>query len=56
MLKRKLTGLMRLFRFELPFAAGVCVVLGELLASGKVPAIKEFVFGFLSVFLSPRRL
>lgn len=44
-------GLFRLFRFELPFTAGVCVILGELLASGKLPAGAEIVLGFLSIFL-----
>lgn len=41
---------MRLFRFELPFAAGVCVLLGELLALGRFPAPAEAVLGFVSVF------
>ena len=50
MLKSRMLGLLRLFRFELPFAAGVCVILGELLALGKLPAPKEIVFGSLSVF------
>jgi geranylgeranylglycerol-phosphate geranylgeranyltransferase len=48
--KRKLWGLFRLFRFELPFAAGVSVILGELLALGKLPTAREIVLGFLSVF------
>lgn len=43
-------GLFRLFRFELPFTAGVCVILGELFALGKIPTTKEMIFGFLSVF------
>lgn len=51
MLNIKLLGLFRLFRFELPFTAGVCVILGELLALGKIPTAKELVLGFLSVFL-----
>ncbi|HSO11313.1 MAG TPA: UbiA family prenyltransferase, partial [Anaerolineales bacterium] len=51
MFRKKLSGLFRLFRFELPFAAGVCVILGELLALGKVPTIWEMTLGFLSVFL-----
>jgi len=50
-LKNKLLGLWRLFRFELPFTAGVCVVLGELLALGQFPGAKEMLLGFLSVFL-----
>ena len=40
----------RLFRFELPLTAGVCVILGELLALGKLPTTIEIVLGFLSVF------
>jgi geranylgeranylglycerol-phosphate geranylgeranyltransferase len=51
MFRKKISGLLRLFRFELPFAAGVCVILGELLALGKVPTIWEMALGFLSVFL-----
>jgi len=47
----KLKGLFRLFRFELPFAAGVCTLLGELLALGQIPSLREIGFGFLSVFL-----
>ena len=50
MLKTKMLGLFRLFRFELPFTAGVCVILGELLALGKLPTTAEMVLGFLSVF------
>jgi len=51
MLKTRLMGLFRLFRFELPFTAGVCVILGELLALGKAPTTREMILGFLSVFL-----
>ncbi len=50
MVKPKLIGLFRLFRFELPFAAGVCVIVGELLALGRFPSIIDLLFGFLSVF------
>ena len=48
--RSKIHGLFRLFRFELPCTAGVCVILGELLASGKLPSRQEMVLGFLSVF------
>lgn len=51
MFRKKLSGLFRLFRFELPFTAGVCVIFGELLALGKLPTIWEMTMGFLSVFL-----
>lgn len=50
-MKSRLMGLFRLFRFELPFTAGVCVILGELLALDKLPAAREMILGFLSVFL-----
>ncbi len=50
MLRRKWRGLFRLFRFELPFTAGVCVILRELLALGRLPAVTEIALGFLSVF------
>lgn len=50
MFKRKLWDLFRLFRFELPFAAGVSVILGELLALGQLPTAREIILGFLSVF------
>ena len=50
MLRTKALGLLRLFRFELPFTAGVCVILGELLALSKLPTAKEIILGFLSVF------
>jgi geranylgeranylglycerol-phosphate geranylgeranyltransferase len=50
MFRKRLLGLFRLFRFELPFTAGVCVILGELLALGKIPTTNELILGFLSVF------
>ncbi len=50
MFSKRMLGLFRLFRFELPFTAGVCVILGELLALGKIPTTKELILGFLSVF------
>lgn len=46
----KMRGLLRLFRFELPFAAGVCVLLGQLLALGRLPEANQAILGFLSVF------
>jgi len=50
MTRKKVLGLARLFRFELPFAAGVCVVLGSLLALHQFPVISLVVLGFSSVF------
>lgn len=50
MSKTKLSGLFRLFRFELPFAAGVCVLLGQFLALGTFPSAQVMILGFLGVF------
>jgi len=47
----KINGLFPLVRFELPFSAGVCVVMGQLLALGEFASIAVSVFGFASVFL-----
>lgn len=48
--KIKITGLLTLFRFELPFFAGICVVVGEIMALGAMPPFKEAILGFISVF------
>jgi len=37
-------------RFELPFSAGVCVVMGQLLALGEFAPLLVTIFGFMSVF------
>jgi len=50
MTRTRVLGLFRLFRFELPFSAGMCVILGELLALGKLPAAADMALGFLSFF------
>jgi geranylgeranylglycerol-phosphate geranylgeranyltransferase len=50
MFMKKIKGLFRLLRFELPFSAGVCVVMGQLLALGKFASITETLSGFFSVF------
>ena len=46
----RLLGFFRLFRLELPFSAGVCVVLGQFLALESVPPTREVILGFLSFF------
>ncbi|MBX3081988.1 MAG: UbiA family prenyltransferase [Anaerolineae bacterium] len=51
MLKQQIGGAIRLFRPELPTAAGVCVVIGEILALGTLPPLPTLVLGFLCVFL-----
>ena len=47
---KKLKGLFSLIRFELPFSAGVCVVMGQLLALGEFASIFLTISAFLSVF------
>lgn len=47
---KKIKGLFRLLRFELPFSAGVCVVMGQLLALGEFAPLLVTIFGFMSVF------
>ncbi|HLO33145.1 MAG TPA: UbiA family prenyltransferase [Anaerolineales bacterium] len=50
MISNKLKGAIQLFRPELPFAAGVCVVLGEMIALGKFPPVWELCLGFTCGF------
>ena len=50
MIAKKLKGIIQIFRSELPFAAGICVVLGEIVALGKFPPIRELTLGFLCGF------
>jgi geranylgeranylglycerol-phosphate geranylgeranyltransferase len=47
----KIKGLLKLLRFELPFSAGVCVVMGQMLALGEFAEVHLILYGFLSVFL-----
>jgi len=50
MLYKKLKGLIQLFRPELPFSAGVCVFLGEIVALGRFPSLREAALGFACGF------
>jgi len=49
--KTRILGLVRLFRFELPLTAGVCVIIGGLLALGELPTLSAMISGFSCVFL-----
>jgi geranylgeranylglycerol-phosphate geranylgeranyltransferase len=49
-LNKKVKGVIQLFRPELPFAAGVCVVLGEIVALGNFPPLREITLGFICGF------
>ena len=46
----KVIGILQLFRVELPFAAGLCVIAGELIAVGSFMYPLELVLGFLVGF------
>jgi geranylgeranylglycerol-phosphate geranylgeranyltransferase len=46
---KKLKGLYRLIRFELPLSAGICVVLGQIFALGEFAPLSLTLSGFLSV-------
>ena len=47
---RKVRGISDLLKTELPVAAGVCVVAGQVLALGSLPSLAEAVLGFLTGF------
>ena len=50
---KKIKGLIKLLRPELPFAAGVSVILGEIITLGNLPSLSELFLGFLwGFFLS----
>ena len=49
--RSRIIGMLQLFRLELPFAAGLCVVLGQLLALGALPGVWTAFLGFISIFL-----
>ena len=51
MVRTKITGLIQLFRPELPFAAGVTVLMGEIVALGGLPSAQEALLGFTCAFL-----
>ena len=50
MLTQKLKAVIQIFRPELPFAAGVCVILGEFIALGRFPPMQQGALGFLCGF------
>jgi geranylgeranylglycerol-phosphate geranylgeranyltransferase len=50
-LQRKIKGILQIFRPELPLAAGLCVVIGQLLALGTFPPLGVLGPGFACGFL-----
>lgn len=49
-LNRKIKGAIQLFRPELSFAAGICVIAGEIIALGSFPSIQNLLYGFICGF------
>lgn len=47
---RKFTGFIRLIRPELPFAAGVSVLMGEIITLGGLPSTRQALLGFICGF------
>lgn len=45
--RRKIKGLIELLRPELPIAAGLCVIIGEIIAYGRYPSFQKLFLGFL---------
>jgi geranylgeranylglycerol-phosphate geranylgeranyltransferase len=50
MLSRKIRGLIRLIRPDLAVAAGICVIVGQVVAAGRFPPWGIAVLGFLCAF------
>jgi len=46
----KITGYYQLFRLELPIAAGICIIAGELLATGNSTSVYDLTKGFFVGF------
>jgi geranylgeranylglycerol-phosphate geranylgeranyltransferase len=49
-LTRKFFGIVSIFRPELPLAAGICVLTGQILAGGRLPPFSIGLLGFLCGF------
>lgn len=47
---RKLLAMIRLYRPELPIAAGICVVTGQIVAAGSFPSPRTGLLAFICVF------
>jgi geranylgeranylglycerol-phosphate geranylgeranyltransferase len=50
MFTQKIKGMIRLFRPELPLAAGVCVLAGQVLTTGTLPPLRTGLLGFICIF------
>jgi geranylgeranylglycerol-phosphate geranylgeranyltransferase len=48
---KKIKGYINLIRPELPFSAGICVIMGEMVALGGIPTVNKIFLGFAWGFL-----
>ena len=49
-LLKKVKGIIFLIRPDISIAIGICVLVGEILALGNIPTIKEALLGFFAAF------
>jgi geranylgeranylglycerol-phosphate geranylgeranyltransferase len=47
---KKLKAIIRLFRPDLSLAAGICVIGGQIIASGRIPPLEIAILGFICAF------
>jgi geranylgeranylglycerol-phosphate geranylgeranyltransferase len=47
---KRIKGILGLFRFELPLAAGICTLLGSVISAGRLPALVVLLPGCMCVF------
>lgn len=47
---KKIKAVIQLLRVDLAFAAGICVVIGEIVATGNIPLVYEIILGFMVGF------
>lgn len=47
---KKIKGIIQLMRFDLSFAAGISVVVGEFVAISSLPSLNDLIFGFMIGF------
>ena len=49
--RTRITAFLDLLKPELPLAAGICVIAGEIIGLGHVPTVMQLFLGFLTGFL-----
>jgi geranylgeranylglycerol-phosphate geranylgeranyltransferase len=46
----KIKAIIQILRIDLSFAAGICIIVGELVAIGKFPSLNDVILGFIVGF------